>query len=219
MLYGGAKSRLRSLVQPFYGGTIYLYADEAKGSAKITDFDAQNCHPSFRKSLFKIWAANLACEIAVKTRAAGDAAGAYTLVGAFLDGLDLVSEEQGRAALLRFLERYLSLLGLAPDAKTCAKCGAPLLRDAGGARFVQSALSFECPSCYAAEGKKNPADFALDRDALTYLCAIDTLPPREVRAIALPPASAARLKAYLFSAIERACGAPLETLRSASGIL
>src|SRR5574344_657611 len=71
-LYGGAKSKMRALVQPFNSGTLWLYTHEVRHSKKITDFDVTNCHPTLRTSLYKMWAANLAAELVLKTKCAGD---------------------------------------------------------------------------------------------------------------------------------------------------
>ena len=83
MLYGGPKSRLKSLVQPFYSEILYIYSDESRNSIKITDFDAQNCHLSFRTSLLKSWAASFACELVLKTKCAGETEKAFVLLCTF----------------------------------------------------------------------------------------------------------------------------------------
>src|SRR5574344_858246 len=72
-LYGGPKSKLRALASPFNRGRMWLYRDEVRKTAKITDFDVQNFHPSFRENLYKSWAASLAAEVILKTKCAGSA--------------------------------------------------------------------------------------------------------------------------------------------------
>lgn len=213
-LYGGAKSHLRSLVQPFYGGILSVYISGAAGTAKITDFEAQKYRLSFRESLFKMWAASFACEVVIKTKGGGGGDGAYILLSAFLDGLDAVSEEAGKSALLRFLWRYLNLLGLAAEPRACSNCGTSLLSRNRSAYYVLSRDNFVCENCYAADAKRDPkGDFELDLDSVTYLCAIKELPPSSVRKLPLPPSSQDKLKRFLFFEIQKACGAPLEALK------
>ena len=62
-LFGGPKSKLRGAVSPWNSGVAYLYKNEEKGSAKITDFDVKKYHPTFRENLFKSFAAALAGDL------------------------------------------------------------------------------------------------------------------------------------------------------------
>ena len=39
-VFGGGKSKLRSLASPWYYGKAWVYRDAAKGLVKLTDFDA-----------------------------------------------------------------------------------------------------------------------------------------------------------------------------------
>ncbi len=120
LLYGGPKSRMRSLVQPFNSGSVWLYEDKAKESSKITDFEVTGFHMQLKASLYKIMAATLAAEIVIKTRAAGEPEGAFVLLSAFLDGTDASGEDEARLGTIRFLWRYLGLLGVQPEAGDCA---------------------------------------------------------------------------------------------------
>ena len=79
-LYGGPKSKLRSLVSPMNSGVIYLYRDEVKNQTKITDFDVKNYHLSFRENLFKTYAASFATEILIKTKCAGSPKEAWKII-------------------------------------------------------------------------------------------------------------------------------------------
>lgn len=222
LLYGGPKSRLRSLVQPFYTGTLYIYCDAAHRSVKITDFDAECCHLSLRTSLFKSWAASFACELTVKTKCAGDSERAFALLCAFLDGTDAVSETEARLGMLRFLWRYLALLGIQPDARFCASCGTSLLSHEKNAVFDESQNGFICCDCRSFSQEKARAaswQFTMDIDALTYIAAVSELPPGQVRKLLVPEVSSCRIKQLLFYLIEKSCGTRLETLESGSGIL
>lgn len=220
MLYGGSKSRLKSLVQPFYSGILYIYSDEQRNSAKITDFDVQNCHLSFRTSLLKSWAASFASEIVLKTKCAGDPASAFVLLCAFLDGIDSVNENEVRLGILRFLWRYIGLLGLQPEPRTCCSCGAYLLSHEQNANYIGRQNGFVCTDCisFGAESRTSE-NFRIDLDSLTYLTAINELPPGQVRKLLVPAESMDNMKRLLYSMIEKACGIQLETLKSGIGIL
>lgn len=119
LLYGGPKSKLRSLVQPFNSGNVWLYEDKAKESSKITDFEVSAAHMRLKASLYKIWAASLAAEIVLKTHAAGEPKDAFILLSAFLDGIDASDENGARLGTVRFLWRYLGLLGVQPQVADC----------------------------------------------------------------------------------------------------
>ena len=121
-LFGGPKSKLRGAVSPWNRGVAYIYKNEEKQSAKITDFDVKKYHPTFRESLFKSFAASLAGEIVLKSSAAGSPEQCYVLLNGFLDGMDLLGEDEARLGLLRFLWRYLDLLGVRPQTRFCARC-------------------------------------------------------------------------------------------------
>src|SRR5574344_511702 len=140
-LYGGAKSKMRALVQPFNSGTLWLYIDEVRHSKKITDFDVTNCHPTLRTSLYKMWAANLAAELVLKTKCAGDDKESFRLLSAYIDGIDACDENNARLGTIRFLWRYLGLLGVQPDVHECIQCGKLLLSDNNAAQNENTAAS------------------------------------------------------------------------------
>lgn len=238
-LYGGAKSHLRSLIEPYTCGILSLYEKgddtESYASAKITEFEAQTVRLSFRQSLFKMWAANLAAEIVIKTRGAGDTHDSYVLLSAFLTGLDAVSEEEGRTALYRFLWRYLNLLGQMSNPGICSVCKRRLLTQNRPVYFAVRNNTFECETCYSHEsaltdnarnanangtvGAYSPVeDFELDLDGITYLCAINELPPSKARKLPLSPSSQDKLKRFLFYEIQKACGEPLTLLKNTLGV-
>lgn len=220
MLYGGPKSRLKSLVQPFYSGILYIYSDESRNSIKITDFDAQNCHLSFRTSLLKSWAASFACELVLKTKCAGETEKAFVLLCAFLDGIDSVDENEARLGILRFVWRYLGLLGLQPEPRTCCGCGSSLLSHEHNASYIERQNGFVCADCISfAPENRTQGNFRIDLDSLTYLTAINELPPGQVRKLLVPSESVYNMKRLLYSMIEKACGMQLETLKSGIGIL
>ena len=222
-LYGGPKSKLRSLVSPMNSGVIYLYRDEAKNQTKITDFDVKNCHLSFRENLFKTYAASFVTEILIKTKCAGSNEESWKIINGFLDGIELSSEDESRLGLIRFLWRYLGLLGVRPDTAFCYNCGTSLHSDkfSGDTLSLKYTFSpfdngFSCPDC-AQIGEKHI--FTLSKAAITYLEAISSLPPKEVRKIAVSGKTLLEMKNLVYYLIEQNCGSKLNSLESGIGIL
>lgn len=222
-LFGGPKSRLRSLVQPFNSGTMFIYDDESRHQKKVSDFDARNFHASLKENLYKTWAANLASEILMKTRCAGDDRSAYILLKAFLDGIDAGTEEQARIGTIRFLWRYITLLGVQPEICECIGCGRPLTDSQAKARakpfFSPAQNGFFCNECRSFERESQDAFFEMSIGGLEYLEAINTMTPGQVRRIQLDPESMNDLKRFTFHLIEQAVGQTLLSLKSGAGIL
>lgn len=220
-LYGGPKSRLRPRVSVWNSGTVWLYTNEQNGSVKISDFDVKNYHLSFRTDLYKNFAASLAAEIVMKTNCAGSIEKCFFLTSGFLDGLEIADEKQSRSGLVRFLWRYLELLGVQPDASSCVVCGKDL-RD--GVSYEKSENGFICSDCFSVHGfgtyrEMKESVFYLNTESIHYLAAISNMKASDVRLISLSENSENELKKLLFFLIENACGSRLKTLNSMIGIL
>lgn len=218
MLFGGPKSKLKSLVQPFNSGTLYLYSDEIKKTTKINDFDVKNFQLDIRASLYKAMAANLACELVLKTKCAGDYQNAFTLLNAFLDGIDKSVEKEARLGTIRFLWRYIGLLGVQPDTHLCQDCAESLLSKEKDSFYIHSKNGFVCGECinhYTADNRIIPCD----KYALTYLSAINELKPGQVRSLEVSATSAYQMKNLVFSLISQACGTKLNSLQDGQNIL
>lgn len=221
-LFGGAKSKLRSLVSPFYKGRLFLYRDESKKTAKITDFAPERCRISFRESLFKTFAASLAAETVIKTKCAGSPQKAFFLFNGFLDGMDFSSEDESQRGLVRFLWRYTELLGIKPEIKECCQCGKDFLKEKLTENSLrQSGIYSEtergiiCADCNSA----NRSGLRLSLEAITYLESVTNLKPAEVRKLPVSFETLVQLKDFCYSIIENACGAKLSTLKTGIGIL
>jgi DNA repair protein RecO (recombination protein O) len=221
-LYGGPKSKLKALVSPWHCGTIWLYRDEVKKTIKITDFDVKNYHLSFRENLYKAWAAALCGELIIKTKCAGSTVQCWTLVNGFLDGMEYSTEQQSRIGTIRFIWRYLTLMGILPDVHTCARCGIHF--SAGNfeknAVLLQAAYdpaenNFVCNQCADMRGRH----FILREKALWYLAAISDLDSKTVRSIPVDKETFCELKQLSFFLLENACGSPLKSLNTGIGIL
>ncbi len=228
-LYGGPKSKMRALVSPMNSGILYLYRDTSKRSVKITDFDVRNYHLSFRENLFKTYAAAFASEILIKTKCAGSPEETWKIMNGLLDGMELSDERESRLGLIRFIWRYLDILGVKPDTSRCCHCGKSL--HAG--KFTDDALSFNyvfdqgengfiCPDCLGQDESSasfHNIRFSLGKEALTYLEAVTSLKPKEVRQIIIDEKTLMEMKEFCFLLIENATGCRLKSLESGIGIL
>lgn len=209
MLYGGRKSRLRSLVSPWHRGTLWLYTDTARGSAKITDFDAEYYSARIRENLDKTWAASVCTEIVMKTEAAGEFGPCWQLAAGFIQGLELCQPENTQTGLLRFMWRYLSLLGQQADCRTCIRCAQ--LFDGGSPQAVYYSPAengFVCAHCVSEHEYALP----LTTESIRYLYTVSAAPPELSRTYRLSPESFQELRHFLFTLISAACGGQLKTL-------
>ena len=191
-LYGGPKSKMRSLVAQWHSGKIWLYDNPEKKQTKISDMEVLNYHQSFGENLLKMYAASLAAEIAIKTRCAGSPDHCFKLVSGFLDGMELCDEEQSRLGLIRFLWRYLALMGVQPEA------------DEDGA-FAPEAVSYYNGS--------------ISSQAVGYLTAISQLAPSKVRQLSVSKNTYCELKDFVFFLISINIGTELNTIKTGIGIL
>ena len=222
-LYGGPKSRLRSLVTLWNSGIIYLYEAQEKKQTKISDFDVKNYHTSFSQSLYKSYAANLACELCIKTRCAGSFEECWKLTSGFLDGLEIATEEQAQTGLLRFLWRFLELLGVQPATHVCAGCGKSFL--SAGLTLQEKTYyngienKFICGECFSGGLGRSEHTFTLKLSALRYLAGITVLSPKEARQLLIDRQDYVQLKDIVFFLIENAAGSRLNTIETGAGIL
>ena len=215
-LYGGAKSKLSALVQPLSSGKLWLYTDSTRKITKISDFDVQKSRVGIRESLSKIYASNLACEMVIKTKAAGEAKSVFYLLNGFLDGLNIIKNEDCHSALVRFLWRYLALLGIQPSTECCVNCQTNLKNITESCAYIPSFDGFLCKEC----AKEMQNAFQISSEALSYLRAMSlSLSPRSVRAMSLSHLSLSQLKALTFFLSESAAGTKLKSLESSVGIL
>lgn len=220
-LYGGPKSKMKSLVTTWNSGVIYLYENPTVKGLKITDFDVKNYHSSFSQNLFKLWAASLVAEISIKTKCAGSNEQCFNLVSGFLDGLELVNEEQGKLGLIRFLWRYIELLGIRSDSSFCAKCGKSFLEAPSSSLLQQNHFynmignNFICSECGKFEERKIP----INHQALSYLTALSVLSPSEVRKLSIDKNGFEQIKQIVFFIIQNNIDSKLNSIETGIGIL
>ncbi len=240
-VFGGPKSKLRSLASPYAAGRAFVYLDPVKDFQKLSDFEVRDSYPALRDELERIWSAGLVAELLLKTSGGG---GDYPLVlelsRACLEALDQGGHIEG--PILAFIWRLLWVIGLGPDPGACALCGTPLRLASGGAySFVRE--GFLCPSCAGREASAgaavqgaDDADGSIHGDAARFVGAtgrLIRLGPDALRwldrASASSFAEAARaeipkecldsLKALLFGLARRAAEAPLASFSHGAGLL
>ena len=224
VLYGGPKSRLRSLVSQWNSGKVWLYENPEKNQIKISDFEVTNYHSSFSQNLFKSYAAALAAELAIKTRCAGSPSQCFRLLSGFFDGMELCDEEQSRLGLIRFLWRYLELLGIQPLSHACCHCGKTFL----DTQFAPKAISyynsiensFICPDCVESGGSSQSENvISLHFSALQYLSALTLLSPSEARKLSIDQEVYGQIRQLVFFLIENSIDQKLNSIETGMGIL
>lgn len=219
-LFGGPKSKLRSRVSQFNSGIAHLYCSHTgnvESGVKITDFEVANYHLSFRECIYKNFAASVAAEIAVATRCAGSNEECFVLVSSFMDGLEATSGEHGgaalRASMVRFLWRYLELLGLRPDCGVCVSCGGST---ADGAVYDNTEDGFVCLPCAKDDEVKG---MHLSPMSMAYLSAVSHEAPAVSRGMELDLRALQELKSLTFMLVQKAVDRPLKSIKSGVGIL
>ena len=224
VLYGGPKSRLRSLVAQWNSGKVWLYENPEKNQIKISDFEVTNYHASFSQNLFKSYAASLAAELSIKTSCGGSSEQCYRLVSGFLDGMELCDEEQSRLGLLRFLWRYLELLGIQPNSHACSSCGKTFL----DSQFAPNAISyyngmensFICPACGESGGSSQRENLInVHFNAVQYLSALTVLSPSDARKLSIDEEVYGQIRQLIFFLIENSIEQKLNSIETGMGIL
>jgi len=251
-LYGGPKSKLKSLCAQFHSGKIWIYETPEKNQNKISDFEVTKYHNTFSENLFKSYAALLASELVIKTECAGggeNIQNCWNLLNGFFDGLELSSEEQGKAGLIRFLWRFVHLSGLMPDTEECESCGKNFSSPSASGntemsdkiRLVQEMFGTPEPApVQTSASQPNTVYFSsyassflceecargtqgithpLSAVGLNYLSAIINQPPSVSRNMPLDQDSYYQIKSIVFDLAEKCASGALNTLKSGSGIL
>lgn len=207
-VFGGAKSKLRSLVSPWQSGRIWIYTDPVKKSSKITDFDVTSWRQGIREDLIRTWCASVCSEIVTRSHGIAD----WRLVNAFLDGISVSDETECRYALLRFFWRVLLAAGIAPDVSACVRCGEPVNEVLYYSPLEEACI---CERCV----KSDESRFPLSREACIWLEAIEHLSPSQARSARPESRSYAELRQFLFFLVSRMIDGQLKTLEAGEGIL
>lgn len=216
VLYGGRKSKLKSMCSPYHSGKMWFYNDEKRHSTKIVDFDVENFRPTIRENLYKTCAAALCSELVIKTRIGEtneDLSTLWVLVKGFLDGLNLVNEKESRLGLLRFLWRFLNLTGFAPDPSFCSICGEKIEASATYSFYTGD---FVCENC---SNQNENGNIAILPETIKYLQALNDKNPSEVRKIVIFEETVFNLQSFLFYLCEKTVGTKLKSLEAGKNIL
>jgi DNA repair protein RecO (recombination protein O) len=222
------KGKLRGKADQLTYGVCYLYTEPVKGYSKITDFDPVEFYPGIKGNLEAFYTASSWAETVLKSLAGGgQATEVFGLLKESLDGLEGALPAGGRtpagvgSALLvrlysiRFLWRYLAILGVQPDLDECGTCGRVL--GEGELRFVRPrAGDIVCESCSGEYDLTLPAP-----EALARLAAAEVGAPgdRDLGSVSLTPEDSRQLSGVLYTLLEATLGASLETRRSGRSIL
>lgn len=226
-MYGGAKSRFKSIISPYNTGKINLYENPEKNQTKITDFEVENFHLSFSNSLYKTFAAALATEIIIKTHCAASYEQSFLLLQGFLDGMELCNEEQCKLGLLRFLWRYLELLGIQPEIENCNFCSKDFFKLPFTINSVFyyniSNNFFICEQCFTQNNSTSNSTFSnsfrLSYNALFYLYGISNFLPKDSRNLHITKIEYEQIKQLIFFLIENNISTKLNSLETSCGIL
>lgn len=223
-VFGGPKSKLRSLASPFSAGRAFVYYDPIRDFYKLSDFEVIESFPSLREGLRKLMAAGLVAEFLQKTSGGGgDFPRVLDLSLEALRGLEALPEEKADYPALLFLWRMLGILGLLPDAGSCASCGSPLDCDAACCYSAQAG-GFLCARCAEAEAFATQEGhvfevWPISGGAHRWLAKSSPLAFPEVLAATLSPSSLAGLKSLVFGLAAKAAEGPLASLKPGMGLL
>jgi len=213
-VFGGGKSKLRSLASPWHYGRAWIYRDAAKGLVKLTDFDPEREFAAVRGSLEAIAAASFASELMLATSAlGGDWPDALELTVAALAAFDEAASRGdqgllGRAVSL-FALRALDAMGLGPDSGECRSC-AGVMGDDAIHSYSRRSGGFVCARCAGRE----PDAIPLPPGAVAWLGAAARRPFADAVRVGLADEAARALKACALDLAEKAAETPLRTLKS-----
>jgi len=212
-VFGGPKSRLRSLAAPYHAGTAWIYRDPVKDLRKLSDFDARETYPTLRENLRKIWTASYFAETVLRTDAAGgEARKAYELLRSGLSALDSGGEQDVDHACLQYGWRLLALMGLQPDPRACGQCGAPL-PEGRGAAFSRTQGAFRCDRCARGGGPDSSLiSLSISGGALRYLATAGDHPFQDSLRVRATEGDLPSLKTLVFHLVRTAAEDELRTL-------
>jgi DNA repair protein RecO (recombination protein O) len=209
-VFGGPKSRLRSLASPYASGRAFVYLDPVKDFLKLSDFEARESWPALRDELGRLWSAGLVAELLVKTSGGGiDFPLVLELALQAFAALDACPAGGSGPPLLLFLWRYVELLGLGPDPTSCSSCGAGLRPSLGGA-YSFALEGFLCPDCSSRAERILP----LGTGALRWLTRSLDLSYEGASKLVVLPETLETLKILLFGLARMAAESPLGSLEA-----
>ena len=122
-VFGGPKSRFRSLVSPFHQGKLWIYHDPVRDSRKVNDFDVH----SYRMGIRELWERTICANALAETILSSSGGGgnwleAVELAGAVLDALEVADAALCSRIAVYFLWHWAGLLGFRFDLSDSSAC-------------------------------------------------------------------------------------------------
>ena len=217
-VFGGPKSKLRSLATPWGAGRAFLYRDPVRDYLKLSDFAVDRPFSGLRDNLRKLLAASLLGELLIKTSGGGgDFGRVLELSIDCLSGIEGLPEAKTDYPLLLFIWRLVELIGLLPDAESCVFCARGI--EASESRcWIPREGGFACVDCRPDEGggEESPR---LSAGAYRWLERSRGLSSLEASAVGLDSRSHSGLRRLCFGLAREAVEGPLESLATGQGIL
>lgn len=208
-----AKGKLRGTTNLFCAGTAYLYADPARDSTKVTDFDVEHFFSGIRENLVRFYTASLWSESILMTYGGGgESEGLFHLLLHGLELLDTLPADRAPALSIQFVWRFLEYGGAQPDLYHCARSGEPLA--AGEPAWYSGADQGFCGPSFATDDMPMWQPGALAFMRHTALLALD-----ESLRVVPPDGSLARIKRVVYALLQDHVESPLQSLKTGSGIL
>ncbi|MBP7264553.1 MAG: DNA repair protein RecO C-terminal domain-containing protein [Spirochaetia bacterium] len=212
-VFGGPKSKLRSLVSPWHSGRAWLYRDPGRNFTTLRDFDVAEDFPGIRASLATIGAASLAAELVMATSAfGGDGPEARSLTLDLLRCLDGSDDDRAARALTLFCLRAVELMGLIPDPSECSACAGQIPFDTVHS-YSRYSGAFLCPPC-ACQDVHPDAVLDVPPGALAWWRNSEGLDFAQAASAGLASQSLAAIKAVALDLAGKAAHGRLRTLES-----
>lgn len=226
-LFGGRKSHLRNFVLQWNSGTLF-YNKGKKPFITIEDFVVENYHSSVYTNITKLRLCSACEEIVIASKSIATSESYWKWVIGFIDGLDLCNSDYSCVtAFLRFVWRYLYLMGQQPDLSVCQECGSPLIKnklapsgdiqltaacqsDSDFVFYDKSEHEFLCRSCAISLKKGNLVKLSIT--AVSYLDAVMSCDYKITQTIRLNKSVVGELYSFLVALIEEACESRIYSL-------
>jgi len=218
-MFGGSKSKLRSLASPWHEGRAWLYRDAQKDFTRLSDFDALIEFPSIRTNLEALSVAGFVSEFITETSAlGGEGAAAFALVhDTFLALESMLASKAGTVppaahlpVLVQFCLRALSFLGMLPDTDSCCLCAGIITPDTIHS-YARLHSGFVCAACRA-DAETGDSFVNIPPGAVVWLQKTLGLPFMQASRIGLAAESLRALEACTLDIVRQAIDSPLKTL-------
>ncbi len=219
-MFGGSKSKLRSLASPWHEGRAWLYRDVQKDFTRLSDFDARLEFPTIRTNLEALCVAAFMSEFISETSAlGGEGATAFALVHDTLLALETMLCSRTAAAptsahlpvLLQFCLRALSLMGMLPETASCCLCAGIIVANTVHS-YARLHTGFVCAGCRI-DREEGASFIDVPSGAVVWLEKTLALPFAQAARIGLAAEALLALEACTLDIVRQVVDSPLKTLR------